>query len=369
MKIWEPYHIYKFITGRPKEENVNNVFYTSSKKAGPMHRLSVWIRSNFFIPDARCFWIKPSVKYLLEYLKENPVDAIFSDGPPHSNTRIATLLKKETGIPWLADFQDPWSQIDYYSLLSLTKASDAKHKRLEQEAFRHADKITIASPTWASELEQIGAKDVSWYPYGYDPEDFENLVAKPTEKFIISHMGIIGYDRNPEIFFNVIADLIDTNDDFKKDILLSFPGQVDHSVMDSIKRNKLEDYVELPGNLDRADALQKMKDSSILLLLLNKQENAKGRIPGKIYEYLASKRHILCLGPPDGDSSKIVIESEAGSACNYNDQSNIKDIILREYQQFKRGQVLKDVNSNVGEFSHHNIIKRIARYLDTITNN
>ena len=145
-KIIEPYTFYKLLTGQKKDANVNNVFYTKEENLGYMHKLSVWIRSNFFIPDARSLWIKPSVKRLTKYIEENQVDAMLTCGPPHTNTRIATLLSKKTGTPWLMDFQDPWTQVDYYALLNLSKWGDRKHRRQEQEAFAQADKVTIVSP-------------------------------------------------------------------------------------------------------------------------------------------------------------------------------------------------------------------------------
>ena len=368
-KIWEPYNIYRFISGKKKDANVNNVFYTKEKKAGFAHSLSVWIRSNFFIPDARCFWIKPSVKYLIDYLKDNPVEAIFSNGPPHSNTRIATLVKQKTGIPWLADFQDPWTQIDYFSLLKLTASGLKKHQRLEQEAFAAADKITIVSPSWKKELEDIGAKNVSVIPWGYDPEDYAHLRHFDNGKFIISHLGILGYDRNPEYLFKVVSEMIAQDLNFQQKVLLKFPGQIDYSVKECIAKYRLQDYVELPGNVNRKDALQSMKDSNLLLLLLNKQANAKGRIPGKLFEYLAVRRPILCLGNINGDSAHIVINSNAGYATEYEDFKFIKSVISKEFEQYKVGQNQLNIRSTIEEYSIEKLTKNIGSYLDKIALN
>lgn len=365
-KIWEPYKIYRKITGKDKNANVNNVFYTKEEKAGLAHKLSVWIRSNFFIPDARCMWIKPSVKFLKNYLKDNPVDAIFSDGPPHSNTRIATLVKHATGIPWLADFQDPWTQIDYFSLLNLTSWGLKKHQRLEQEAFRTADKITIVSPTWKKELEAIGAENVNVIQWGYDPDDYQELTHKPSGKFIISHLGILGYDRNPITFFKVISELIAENAEFKEKINISFPGQVDYSVMEIIKSHNLESYVTIPGNLDRKTALQVMKDANLLLLLLNKQINAKGRIPGKLFEYLAVKRPILCLGDTHGDSATIITNSNAGFISEYDDHGNLKTVIREEFQKYLKGINQNEINSDIEDYTSIKLTEKIATYLNEL---
>jgi len=158
------------LTGR-KGAMINPI-HVRDKEPGLIEKLLIWIRANYFIPDARALWIRPSVRKLIRYLKKNPVDAIFSDGPPHTNTVIALRIAKKTGIPWIADFQDPWTQVDYYKLFPIGKRADRKHHRLEQETFQTAKKITTVSPSWKDDLESIGAKDVGVIYYGYDEDDF-----------------------------------------------------------------------------------------------------------------------------------------------------------------------------------------------------
>lgn len=363
-KIWEPYHIYKFITGQKKEASVNNVFYVKDKKLGLAHKASVWIRSNFFIPDARCMWINPSVDFLVDYLKENPVDVILSDGPPHSNTRIATLVSQKTGIPWLADFQDPWTQVDYYGLLNLTKWGHQKHLRLEQEAFKTANKITIVSPTWKKDLEDLGAKNVSVIYWGYDPDDYANLSTKVDQKFTFTHLGILGYDRNPTTFFKVLQNLCNQHPEFKEDFCLQLVGQVDYSVVENYRSYGLEENVELVGSVSRNDALELMAKSNVLLLLLNQQENAQGRIPGKLFEYLATKRPILAFGPNPSDVQHIIDESKSGHYCEYENEKSIEKYLLDLYQQYKKGLLIHKVNSKISPYSIKNLTAQISNYLE-----
>lgn len=365
-KIWEPYHIYKFITGQKKDASVNNIFYVKDKKLGFAHKLSIWIRSNFFIPDARYLWIKPSVKFLVNYLKDNPVDAILSDGPPHSNTRIATLVSQKTGIPWLADFQDPWTQVDYYSLLNLTKWGHKKHLRLEQEAFKTAKKITIVSPTWKKELEKLGAKNVSVINWGYDPDDYQDLGDEVDKKFVFTHLGILGYDRNPSIFFQVVQELCIENLAFKKDFCLRLVGQVDFSVIEEYSALGLANNVELVGAVDRNKALKLMAKSTILLLLLNKQANAQGRMPGKLFEYLATQRPILSFGPIPSDVQQIIEESKSGFYCEYEAAQLIKHHLLALHKQYQLGQLNKKINSNIAPYSIKVLTRKVSNYLDEI---
>nr|MBA2408145.1 glycosyl transferase family 1 [Chitinophagales bacterium] len=145
LPIWEPYDIYKRFVGRKKEEAVYSGFLSENKPKSFTEKISIWIRGNFFIPDARCFWIRPSIQFLTQELKKNPVDAIISTGTPHSMHLIGKGIKENLNIPWLADFRDPWTTIDFYGQLMLTRWADAKHHRLEKDVLKTADKVTTVS--------------------------------------------------------------------------------------------------------------------------------------------------------------------------------------------------------------------------------
>src|ERR1019366_4297849 len=118
-------------------------------------KIAVWVRGNYFIPDARKFWIKPSVKFLSSWLKENPVSVIISTGPPHSMHLIALKLKQKLNLPWMADFRDPWTNIDYYPELMLSRSSDKKHHELELKVLEGADLVVSIGTSMSDELAQI----------------------------------------------------------------------------------------------------------------------------------------------------------------------------------------------------------------------
>ena len=155
--IWEPYSIYKRLTGRKRDERMGAGFLTEKKKSSKIENLAVWIRGNLFIPDARKYWIKPSVRYLQKYLRENPVDAIISTGPPHSMHLIALALKNKLNIPWIADFRDPWTKIDFYDKLRLSNRADKKHRRLEKVVIQTANIVVTVSWQWSDEFIKMGA--------------------------------------------------------------------------------------------------------------------------------------------------------------------------------------------------------------------
>ena len=365
--IWEPYALYKKFMGKPADENVNNVFYTDSASGGWKHDLAVWVRSNFFIPDARATWVSGSVKRLLAYLKDHPVDALLSDGPPHSNTRIATLVSRATGTPWLADFQDPWTQVDYYQLLKLTEWGRKKHELQEQEAFATAAKTTIVSPTWKKELEAIGARNVGVLPYGYDPDDFAGLTRRPHEKFTLTHIGIMGYDRNPTVLFGAMAKLKEELPGFSELFELRLFGQVDYRVREAMEAAGVLDLVNFAGNVPRAEALQQILDSHLLLLLLNQQENARGRIPGKLFEYLAVRRPILNFGPTDSDAAAIIAEGPSGKTFPYTTSVDILARTLVQYfeERSKAGRAQLATES-IQPYRHPELVRKLATWLDEI---
>lgn len=368
--IWEPYALYKQFMGKPADENVNNVFYTDDADGGWKHKMAVWVRSNFFIPDARATWIKGSVKRLTAYLKEQPVDAIISDGPPHTNTRIATLVSRATGTPWLADFQDPWTQVDYYQLLNLTSWGRKKHERQEQEAFAQASRTTIVSPSWKKDLEAIGAKNVAVIPYGYDPDDFANLKRTAHQKFTLTHLGIMGYDRNPVNLFQAVAQLKTEIPGFAEDFELRLFGQLDYRVKENISAAGIEAQTNFAGNVARAEALQQQVDSHLLLLLLNQQDNAKGRIPGKLFEYLAARRPILNFGGTDSDVANILRATNSGNTFAYTASPKaIAAVLKTAYLKFKSGSEQAMDGAVIKPFSHPVLVGKLGQLLDEMVAN
>ncbi len=367
--IREPFKAYKILSGKRKKDAVTgNPVHVRSNKTSIIDNIAIWIRGNFFIPDARSLWIKPSVKYLTGYLKENPVDANLSDGPPHTNTVIACRLSEKLGIPWLADFQDPWTQIDYHHLFKLTSWAEKKHRKLEQEAFRTARKITIASPTWKKDLESIGAKNVDVVFWGYDEDDFSEI--KPPDlqekKFIISHAGLLGYDRNPENLIKALSNLIQKEKGFKDDLSIILAGSVDFLIKELIERYGLKEKTEYLGQVSRKRVLKLNADSAILLLPLNKAANAKGRIPGKLFEYLRAEVPILALGPADSDVNEILDKTARGTSFKYDDLKGIENYIFEIYERYREGKKLLDNPAEISEYNVKNQTGKVAEYLDQI---
>lgn len=362
--IWEPYSMFKAVSGRKSSSAMNNPVHVRDKRK-PIDNLAIWIRGNFFIPDARKFWIKPSVKFLSQWLKDNKVDAILSDGPPHTNTVIACRLSKKFNIPWLADYQDPWTQVDYYKLLKLTSWAHKRHQKLEQEAFKTAKKTTIASPTWKKDLMSIGAHNVDVIYWGYDEQEFQSMKQNLDTKFTITHAGMLGFDRLPETLFKVLGDLKRENKQFAQNLSLQFPGMVDYSIVEELKKNNIYENTWLPGTITRTQAIERTFNSQILLLPLNKADNAQGRIPGKLFECMRAKRPILVLGPDKSDVKHIVEESRTGQSFDYDNYKGIYEYIKERYNLFLNTKNTIET-TDIEQYSVKNQTGKIAEYLNQI---
>ncbi|MFW5974625.1 MAG: glycosyltransferase family 4 protein [Bacteroidota bacterium] len=332
-KIWEPYRWYKKFTGQKPDEKVNAGFLSEKEKPGLAEKVSVWIRGNLFIPDARKFWIKPSVKFLKNYLKAKPVDVIVSTGPPHSMHLIALALKQKTGIRWVADFRDPWTQIDFYHQLQLSKWADRKHRRLERKVLHAADKVVTVSPTCANDLEKISNKKVAVITNGFDPDDFNHLSPAESAYFELLHIGAINKDRNAANLWKALAELCLENEDFRQKLRIKLIGKTDISARKNIKENKLEKHSQIIPYLPHKEAITHSQTASLLLLPLNNTPTVKGIVTGKLFEYFAIQKPILCIGPTDGDSAKIIKETQTGATFDFEDKEGIKNYILATFQK------------------------------------
>ncbi len=363
-KAFDVEKVFKKIIKKEKQ-SINNVVF-SAGKTSPLIKFGLWLRGNYFIPDAKYKWIKPSVKRLSTYLEDNKIDAIFSDGPPHTNTVIAQIISSKYKIPWLSDYQDPWTQVDYYSKFPLSKRADRKHKELERKAVITADKIVSASPSFSKGLEELGAKNTSVIYYGYDEDDFKDIVPQLDSKFTIIHAGILSADRLPENLLNVLRDLSNENKLFKSKLQLKLIGSVDEDTLNKIKKVIPKENLLCTGLIPRSEVLQLISNTQLLLNLVNK-ENSKGRIPGKIYEYFRVRRPIISIGNKEGDVAELILKTDSGVCFEYEEYETLKKHIKRCFLMYLKGELLP-TKGDITEYSNYNQTKKIAKFLNKITN-
>lgn len=361
--IWEPYNIYRQLFGK-KGEKINAGFISENKKAGWKEKLSIWIRGNFLIPDPRRFWIRPSVSFLSNYIADNKIDAVITTGPPHSMHLIGLGLKKRLPqLKWIADFRDPWTNIDFYADLNLTRFADKRHHALEKRVIQGADTVLVVSNGMKEEFEQLHPKRLVVITNGYDTDDTGSEKSRLDDKFSLSHIGTLNAARNPRTLWKALGELASVDAQFKSDLLIRLVGKTDFSVFDEIEKARLSDNLEKVPYLTHSEAIKMQGQSQVLLLLINNSNNAKGILTGKFFEYLAAQRPILAVGPTDGDVARVLNEKQAGKMVDFEDLAATKEKISEYYQKYKAGKLT--INStSIEQYSRRELTAQLAKVLD-----
>ncbi len=363
--IWEPYQIAEKFSKSNKKFKGGQ--FDLGKNQSFISKLSIFIRGNFFIPDARKFWIKPSIKFLKKYLAENNIDVLVTTGPPHSLHLIGLGLKKELpGLKWIADFRDPWTEISYYKHLKLTSGSDKKHRQLEKQVFKNADLTLATSYTDAENFRKNGA-NAFCVTNGFDKENSSMPlnVINENKKFTLSYVGVLEQLRNPENLWKTLITLCEKHQDFANNFELKFVGRVDDKILNEIEASVLKNNIKNLGYLAHNNSVNEMQNSDLLLITNFPDEASKGIIPGKLFEYLASGKQIISFGPKDADVETILNKTNAGKHFDYANNAEIQKFILSLYEDWKSGKST-DNQANINEFSRKELTKKLAELLSEI---
>lgn len=357
--IFEPNNVVSFF-GKKKKESAGFL----NPNPSFVGKIAQYIRANYFIPDARKFWVKPSVKYLKKYLEKNKIDVIITTGPPHSLHLIGLKLKQDLNIKWIADFRDPWTEIDYFHQLPLTEKAIKKHHKLEQEVLTSADAVLVVGDTMKAAYDQFNS-NVKTVTNGFDDE-VDSATVVLDSKFTMTHIGLMNADRNPKMLWQVLSEICIENKSFKNDFQLKIIGKVDASIHTEISKHDLIENVGFVDYVTHDKVIEFQKKAQVLLLLVNNVPSAKGIITGKIFEYLMAKRPILAIAPADGDLAAILQNTNAGKVVDFEDNVLLKKNILNLYNKFKQGS-LEVQSENIEQFHRKQLTKKVAEIINSIT--
>ncbi len=362
--IWEPFEFYKKITRRKGNFNAGFLTEDHRNKSSLADKISLFIRANFFIPDAKMFWINPSVRFLKKYIVQEKIDVVISSGPPHSLHIIASKLKKQLKINWLADFRDPWTNIDFYKELPVSKPVHLYHKYLEKKVLRQADRVVVVGETMKSEFLEISPTsriDVITNGFDIEPSASKNLDGD----FTILHVGSINADRSHESFYKTLRELCHSNQEFAARLKLKFIGKTDYKARQFIKKYELESLTQFIDYLPYNEIAAIQSSARILYLPVNNSLNAKGILTGKFFEYLAALRPILAQGPVNGDIAKILEQTQAGVIVDFEDLDGMKTAINKEFNGYLENSVAS-LSQNVDSFSRKNLTRQLHEILESM---
>lgn len=359
-KITEPYN-WASLFSKQSTKKISSGIIPSTKKQSVLQKLMLWVRGNFFIPDARILWVRPSIVFLKDYISKNNIDTIITTGPPHSLHLTGLGLKEKLNIKWIADFRDPWTTIGYHKELKLSSSAAKKHKELESKVLQAADKIIVTSPATKKEFEGITSKPITVITNGYD---IENIGRQPLdEKFTLAHIGSFLSERNPRILWKALSELIKENQDFKKYFRLKLIGAVSQEVLNAVHEFRLTNHLDNLGYLPHSEALKHQKKSQVLLLIEINSEAAKAIIPGKLFEYMVSERPILGIGPEHADFASILQSTNTGIFVSYEEKEKLKQVLLDYFNAYLENN-LKVYAIGLQQYSRKNLTRQLSELLN-----
>lgn len=365
LPIWEPYNAFASLSrlfgAGGKTKSVGSV---PSAKGSLFQRVSAWIRGNFFVPDPRVFWVKPSVRFLGDYLKDNGIQIVITTGPPHSMHLIGMGLKRKyPHLRWLADFRDPWTEWGIWDSLRVTQLVRGFHKRIERRVLATADEIITITPFYQKRFESLSGRRVRLLTNGFDEDDFRDLVWQRPDKFVIRHVGIVNERCDPRVFLRALANEVALSKEFANDIVLEFNGEVHGEVLRFVHQDDILRRVTVfTGNVPHRDLLKLYGRSSLLLLILSGYKDAAGFLPGKLFEYFATGLPVLGVGPLDGDAAFVLNRYEAGTMVADDDVEGMRRVIRDTYRQW-RSPGEQHPRVPVGDFSRQAIAGQLATIL------
>jgi glycosyltransferase involved in cell wall biosynthesis len=356
--IWEPYQLFAKVK---KQGKTHPGRILEQQKKGVLEKAAIWLRANLLVPDPRVFWVKPSFQFLNQLLLEGQFQAIITTGPPHSLHLIGQQLKQKHGIPWLADFRDPWSQWEFLDTLPMLSFIRRRHEALERKVLQQADVVVTISPTFQRDLEKLSGRKIDLITNGYDPADIPTDFhprPKLAKRLHLVYTGIIDAIRNPLPLMQALKAEFEVGGE---EVSWTFVGKVSEQVQQQVEADSwLQTHIHFAGYVPHHQVFEFYANTDALVLILTDTKNAKGNIPGKLFEYLATGLPVLALGDPQGDSATLLSQAGAGAVLGHGDLKGMQAKLRELYASAGTQQTLGSLEA----FSRKTGSKLVAALLD-----
>ncbi|OGC91165.1 MAG: hypothetical protein A2W25_10270 [candidate division Zixibacteria bacterium RBG_16_53_22] len=337
----------------------------------------LWKRIIFSLsqtPDDKIGWLLPGIARGVRLARKKNIDALYSSGSPWTSHLIGLGIKKITGIPWAADFRDPWMPLQKPSQF-ITALSRKIEGWMERQVILNADLVLTATP------EHQAALIDNYTPHldnkcrcilnGFDLDDFKTAPGPPPNRKLprhFLHAGDLYFGRDPSKFLEAVGELISEDSCRKENISISFYGNI-HLATGNI--NEIIDKFQLQGTasfyppVSRKEYLELISGADFLILMQSKL--APFQIPAKTYEYIATGNFILAL-VPHGSTFNLLRSFNNVYVADPDDKEEIKKIVAKALCAFEN----KD-NSIAGtpvmpnNLGRRHLTGKLAGMLDSIT--
>ncbi len=356
----EPFNFYKKFLGKEKDEVLIASETISKTEKGLKHKISIWIRMNLFVPDARIGWYFPSVTDGRAFLTGNYFDAIVSIGPPHTAHLIAKRLSRMFRIPHTPVFIDPWTDIIYYKNFKRCKLTLTLDNHFEKSVLQNAKNVVFVTKSMKEDY-------INKYPWvennshvlywGYNEEAFNNFssaaanetVTKTSGEEVLLHAGNIFDYQNPKAFWKYLKNLIDNGRKLK----IKFIGTVGPEIKSTLNNFGLSQHTEYAGFLSYQEMLNELHKANYLMVCASEPRH----VPGKLFECMRTGKPIIAFGDENNEVKKILTDANAGMLFRYSDDG---------HEFFENLTKFKTDISTVKKFDRRRIAENLAGILNFI---
>lgn len=321
-----------------------------------------WITDFLSLPDRQAGWIPAAAVRAIRLLSDEEFDCIYSSSPPASVHVAALLAARSSGIPWVADFRDPWIS-NRFTRERCMAFLDPVDKHLEEAVVKNARRIIVNTEELCADFQRrypYHATRFVTIPNGFDPEEAipvhveESAGKRP---FTIIHAGGLYGRRDPTPIFRAVATLLERGVVAKDGIRIRLLGteQPTQAWEKFLRERSLETVVQFERKVPRAQALASLAASDLLLLI---QAGTVLQVPRKVYDYMAAGRPILAM-VTSGATENLVRKENLGWIAHPDDPEAIERCI----ENAIRGRS-ETVVRRSGKFDFRNLTGRLVRQLE-----
>lgn len=362
----DPYALYARLKGARNTKDALPAGSFDPNAASWIERLARWVRANIFLPDARIGWWPFAVLRGLWLLRTQRYDAVLTSGAPHSVHCIGHTLHRFSSTPWVADLHDPWTDIGFYDELPHTDFARRLDAALERRVLQTATRVTTVSPSWKQLFASKGATVGPVVENGFAPADFRTLdVAVRRDRFVISHVGTLYANRNPMALWDALAVL--QSREALPTLELQLVGRVAPVVEQALRERGLWHCTTVVPFVPHRTALRYMAESALLLLCIEPFQVDAGMITSKLYEYLATERPVIGIGPPNGDAAALLRQHNAGTMVPRDDARTAEQMLKTHHDAWIRGTPVSGAQRTaLSTHTRPRQAQRMARVLSAI---
>ncbi len=360
-KTHEPFRFYKKFASK-KEIPFGG--FANEDNPGFLQKVSRFIRGNFFIPDARIGWNRDAYSKAVELIRQHNITTVVTSSPPHSTQLIGLKLKKEIGIQWIADMRDPWTDIYYYKKMYHSVWAKRIDKKMEFNVLKNADSVIVVSSSikalFESKLPDQGRGKIVVIPNGYDEEDFKQQSVEKNTRFVITYTGTLAENYHIDGFLNALNRFVCENNTA---ISVQFVGRVCDKYRRLIEDSTLSSVVSFIGHVDHNSSIAFLQQADALFLAIPDVPHNEGILTGKLFEYLASQKPIIGIGPVKGDAALIIDECSAGKIFSYSDEEEMYSYLHDLFDDWQNSSQTVEKKDTYKKYSRKQLTRNLVEMI------